>query len=98
MMAKISQHGEPTGMRIANSHVAAVAGNVDHNCYPSSGSSTIGAIHDVGYYRNIFASTENYSLSSQLDVLEVMNDRIGERSIATETDCQSYLNVGISDS
>jgi len=93
MMARMSKPRKATGMRRASSYVPVVAGSVNHNSYPSSISSTIGAIHDVGYYQSMMSNPGNYSLDSQLNVLEVINDKIVERSISTEPECQSYLNV-----
>lgn len=93
MMGRMSNPRKATGMRRASSYVPVVAGSVDRNSYPSGVSSTIGAIHDVGYYQNMISNPGNYSSDIQLDVLEAINDKIVERSIVTEPECQSYLNV-----
>jgi hypothetical protein len=93
MMARMSKPRKATGMRRASSYVPVVAGSVDHKSYPSLTSSTIGAIHDVAYYQSMMSNPGNYSVDSQLDVIEVINDKIVERSIITEPECQSYLSV-----
>jgi hypothetical protein len=93
MMVRMWEPRKATGMRRASSYVPVVAGSVDHNSYPSKTSSTIGAIHDVGYYQSMMSNSGNYSQDSQFDVLEVINDKIVEQSIITDPDCQSYLNV-----
>jgi hypothetical protein len=93
MMERMSKPRKATGMRRAGSYVPVVADSVDHNSYPSKISSTIGAIHDVGYYQSMMSNSGNYSQDSQFDVVEVINDKIVERSIITDPECQSYLNV-----
>lgn len=93
MMARMSKPRKATGVRRASSYVPVVAGSVNHNSYPSHVPSTIGALHDVGYYQSMMTNPGNYSPSSYLDVLEAINDNIVERSIVTERECQSYLSV-----
>ena len=97
MMARMSKPRKATGVRRASNYVPVVAGSVDHNSYPSKVSSTIGALHDVGYYQSMMSNPGNYSSDSQLDVLEVINDKIVEQSIVTDPECQSYLSVRRSD-
>jgi hypothetical protein len=97
MMARMSKPRKATGVRRASNYVPVVAGSVDHKSYPSKVSSTIGALHDVGYYQSMLSNPGNYSSDSQLDVLEVINDKIVEQSIVTDPECKSYLSVRRSD-
>jgi hypothetical protein len=63
------------------------------NLYPTNDPSSIGSLHNPGYYQGILSNAENYATVSQLDVSEVINGKMVDRELVDETQCRAYLDV-----
>lgn len=82
-----------TGLRRASNYAPVEIAQINTNRYPANSPSSIGALHDIGYYEGLLSNTNNYSQVSSLDILEVLNGKTIERRLVDETSCQTYLEA-----
>lgn len=59
-----ASHRKSTGVRRASSYKPVELTKVDTTLYPFNSSSSIGALHDVGYFQGLLSNANNYSQDS----------------------------------
>lgn len=95
VMSVSMSHRKSTGLRRASNYKPVEIAQINTNGYPANSPSSIGALHDIGYYEGLLSNTSNFSQVSSLEIVEVLNGKTIERRLMDDATCQAYLEVSI---
>lgn len=86
-------YSKSIGLRRANNYKPVEIAQINASRYPANSPSSIGSLHDIGYFEGLLSNVSNYAQVSSLDIVEVLNGETIKRELLDDISCKTYLEV-----